>query len=292
MKQGAYGVSTGLIYSPNAYAKTRRAHRAQPSGRCGRRHLRVAPALRRREAARRHRGGDRDRRAGQNPRPHLPSQGHRREELRPDEGSDRPGRGRAETRRRDLRGSIPVRRQQHGPLADDSAVGARGRRREAGRAAQGSGHARQNPQGDGRPASDVGEPADFGGHVAQRPDCASISPAQPRGSIGSPGSQSLESGYKRYEGRRIDDAAKEAGKDPYDFVFDMLIANARQHQLRVVHHRRRRPEARDAAAVGVDRIRRIGARDERSAPRRRAAPAKLRNVPARARQVRTRGARD
>jgi N-acyl-D-amino-acid deacylase len=48
----------------------------------------------------------------------------------------------------------------------------------------------------------------------------------PRGSIDSPGSQSLASGYKRYEGRRVDDAAKEAGKDPYDFVFDMLIANA------------------------------------------------------------------
>ena len=41
-----------------------------------------------------------------------------------------------------------------------------------------------------------------------------------------PARTGLESGYKRYEGRRIDDAAKEAGKDPYDFVFDMLIANA------------------------------------------------------------------
>jgi N-acyl-D-aspartate/D-glutamate deacylase len=40
-----------------------------------------------------------------------------------------------------------------------------------------------------------------------------------------PARAGLESGYKRYEGRRVDDAAKEAGKDPYDFVFDMLIAN-------------------------------------------------------------------
>ena len=32
--------------------------------------------------------------------------------------------------------------------------------------------------------------------------------------------------YKKYEGMRVDDAAKAAGKDPYDFVFDMLIANA------------------------------------------------------------------
>jgi N-acyl-D-amino-acid deacylase len=40
-----------------------------------------------------------------------------------------------------------------------------------------------------------------------------------------PARTGLESGYKRYEGRRVDDAAKEAGKDPYDFVFDMLIAN-------------------------------------------------------------------
>jgi N-acyl-D-amino-acid deacylase len=41
-----------------------------------------------------------------------------------------------------------------------------------------------------------------------------------------PARTGIESGYKRYEGRRIDEAAKEAGKDPYDFVFDMLIANA------------------------------------------------------------------
>jgi len=30
---------------------------------------------------------------------------------------------------------------------------------------------------------------------------------------------------KKYEGMRIDDAAKAAGKDPYDFVFEILIAN-------------------------------------------------------------------
>ena len=48
----------------------------------------------------------------------------------------------------------------------------------------------------------------------------------PNRSIDPRTTQSLESGYKRYEGRRVDDAAKEAGKDPYDFVFDMLIANA------------------------------------------------------------------
>jgi N-acyl-D-aspartate/D-glutamate deacylase len=40
-----------------------------------------------------------------------------------------------------------------------------------------------------------------------------------------PARAGIESGYKRYEGRRVDEAAKEAGKDPYDFVFDMLIAN-------------------------------------------------------------------
>jgi N-acyl-D-aspartate/D-glutamate deacylase len=40
-----------------------------------------------------------------------------------------------------------------------------------------------------------------------------------------PAPAGIESGYKRYEGRRVDEAAKEAGKDPYDFVFDMLIAN-------------------------------------------------------------------
>jgi N-acyl-D-amino-acid deacylase len=31
--------------------------------------------------------------------------------------------------------------------------------------------------------------------------------------------------YKKYEGQRVDDAAKAAGKDPYDFVFDLLIAS-------------------------------------------------------------------
>lgn len=40
-----------------------------------------------------------------------------------------------------------------------------------------------------------------------------------------PARTGIESGYKRYEGRRVDEAAKEAGRDPYDFVFDMLIAN-------------------------------------------------------------------
>jgi N-acyl-D-amino-acid deacylase len=34
-----------------------------------------------------------------------------------------------------------------------------------------------------------------------------------------------EPSYKKYEGMRIDDAAKAAGKDQYDFVFEILIAN-------------------------------------------------------------------
>ena len=40
-----------------------------------------------------------------------------------------------------------------------------------------------------------------------------------------PARTGLETGYKRFEGWRVDDAAKEMGKDPYDFVFEMLIAN-------------------------------------------------------------------
>ena len=40
-----------------------------------------------------------------------------------------------------------------------------------------------------------------------------------------PAQTGIESGYKRYEGMRVDEAAREAGKDPYDFVFDLLIAN-------------------------------------------------------------------
>ena len=40
-----------------------------------------------------------------------------------------------------------------------------------------------------------------------------------------PSRTGTETGYKRFEGRRVDDAAKEMGRDPYDFVFEMLIAN-------------------------------------------------------------------
>jgi N-acyl-D-amino-acid deacylase len=34
-----------------------------------------------------------------------------------------------------------------------------------------------------------------------------------------------DAAYKKYEGMRVDDAAHAAGKDPYDFVFEILIAN-------------------------------------------------------------------
>jgi N-acyl-D-amino-acid deacylase len=54
---------------------------------------------------------------------------------------------------------------------------------------------------------------------------ASVPPPRSTDAARSNDSQRLESGYKRFEGRRVDDAAREAGKDPYDFVFDMLIAN-------------------------------------------------------------------
>ena len=40
-----------------------------------------------------------------------------------------------------------------------------------------------------------------------------------------PSRTGMETGYKRFEGWRVDEAAKEMGKDPYDFVFEMLIAN-------------------------------------------------------------------
>jgi len=40
-----------------------------------------------------------------------------------------------------------------------------------------------------------------------------------------PSRTGTETGYKRFEGWRVDDAAKEMGRDPYDFVFEMLIAN-------------------------------------------------------------------
>jgi N-acyl-D-aspartate/D-glutamate deacylase len=40
-----------------------------------------------------------------------------------------------------------------------------------------------------------------------------------------PSRTGMDTGYKRFEGWRVDDAAKEMGKDPYDFVFEMLIAN-------------------------------------------------------------------
>ena len=34
-----------------------------------------------------------------------------------------------------------------------------------------------------------------------------------------------QAAYRKYEGMRVDDAAKAAGKDPYDFVFEILIAH-------------------------------------------------------------------
>jgi N-acyl-D-aspartate/D-glutamate deacylase len=40
-----------------------------------------------------------------------------------------------------------------------------------------------------------------------------------------PSRTGMETGYKRFEGWRVDDAAKEMGRNPYDFVFEMLIAN-------------------------------------------------------------------
>jgi N-acyl-D-aspartate/D-glutamate deacylase len=40
-----------------------------------------------------------------------------------------------------------------------------------------------------------------------------------------PARTGMDTGYKRFEGWRVDDAAKEMGRDPYDFVFEMLIAN-------------------------------------------------------------------
>ena len=40
-----------------------------------------------------------------------------------------------------------------------------------------------------------------------------------------PARTGADTGYKRFEGWRVDDAAKEMGRDPYDFVFEMLIAN-------------------------------------------------------------------
>ena len=40
-----------------------------------------------------------------------------------------------------------------------------------------------------------------------------------------PARSGMTTGYKRFEGWRVDDAAKEMGRDPYDFVFDILIAN-------------------------------------------------------------------
>jgi N-acyl-D-amino-acid deacylase len=40
-----------------------------------------------------------------------------------------------------------------------------------------------------------------------------------------PSRTGIETGYKRFEGWRVDDAAKEMGRNPYDFVFEMLIAN-------------------------------------------------------------------
>ena len=61
----------------------------------------------------------------------------------------------------------------------------------------------------------VGEPLSVGGHVAERPARLDRTHARRRRRQHDPN--------RKYEGMRIAEAAKHAGKDPFEFVFDLLV---------------------------------------------------------------------
>ena len=99
-----------------------------------------------------------------------------------------------------------------------------------------------------------------------------------------------ENPHARYEGMRVADAAKTAGKDPFEFVFDLLRDT--RGGVSCVYFIMSEDDVEAGAAPAVDRRRlgRLGAGDRGAAARRRAASAQLRHLPARAREVRARGA--
>jgi len=149
MKQGAYGVSTGLIYSPNAYAKTDElialSRPASAAGGLYASHLRY-------DGEKLREGLEEAIAIGEGAR--IPVHVFHLKVT----GAKNFGRMKEvialvdAARKRGVEFSAdqyPYVRQQHRPVADDSAVGARRRRRENGGAAEGSGDARADPPGDG-----------------------------------------------------------------------------------------------------------------------------------------------
>ena len=124
---------------------------------------------------------------------------------------------------------------------------------KADRAAEGSGDARADPPRDGGSESDLGEPLSVRRHLAEHPARVHRPDARRR--------RHQQDPNRQYEGMRIAEAAKKAGKDPFDFVFDLLVEERgsvgcvyfimSEDDLKLAHE----------AAVGRRRIGRLGARD-------------------------------
>ena len=198
----------------------------------------------------------------------LSSEGDRREELRAHEGSDRARRCRAEARRRVLRRSVSARRQQHGTLQTIPPWAHEG--------------------GGAKLAERLKDPATRA-KIRKEMDDPHPTWENRLISAGTWHNVQLASirqpAYKKFEGMRVDDAAKRREKNRMRLRLRDPDRPQRQCRLRLVHHRRERSEAGDAAAVGLGRIGWLGACHQRTASERRASPAQLRHLPARAGQV-------
>ena len=215
MQQGAAGVSTGLIYPPNAYATLDElVALSTPAAAVGGRY-----ASHLRHDGKRLRDGIEEAIAiGE--RAKLPVHvfhikvtgqqnfGRMKEVVEIVEAARAPRRAR-HRRRLSLRG------QQHQPHRDPAAVGDGRRRGQAGGAAERSGDPGPRAPRHGGPQRHLGQPLPVGRHLGQRAAGVDRAPARPA-------VDRRQSPTRKYEGMRVAEAAKAAGKDPFDFVFDLL----------------------------------------------------------------------
>ena len=281
MKQGVFGVSTGLIYPPNAYASLEELVALSSAAGADGRAARVAPALRRRQAARRHRRDPRHRRARKLPVHifHLKVTGAKnfgrmKEVIALVEAAQKRG--------------VRVSADQYPYVASSTSLTAtipdwaeEGGTAKLDRAAEGSGHARDDPRARWKIPNPSWENRYQSAGTWQNIQLAAI--GRTRGVA-----DANKTPNRKYEGMRIAEAAKLAGKDPFDFVFDLLVEERGSVGCVYFIIVGRRSDAGAEAAVGGDRLGRLGARDRRPAALRRAASAQLRHVPARARPLRPR----
>ena len=156
MRDGCFGLSTGLVYPPGRLRRHRGSGRARPRGGRGRRRLREPHPRRGPLAAPRGRRGDRDRGAGRRPRADLAPQSGVPALLGPDPPRDAPvrvgpgaGPGR-HVRRLSLHGG------ERAADPDRARLGARGGTGRAPRACPGAGHSGAARAGDRRAGPRVG----------------------------------------------------------------------------------------------------------------------------------------